>query len=170
MNTEHYIHKIAAIYPDVHSAESALEALRQENLDDVKITHLHAGGIDAQRAVEPEQAATRDRFILDILAGTGAGAAAGAVGAGAIGLALPALFVSVPVVGPLMVAGYGAMIGGTVGAVKGIRVKEGLLASVVQDAIKRDFHVVVVHCADKDTCDRAGALVRDTLPEETATA
>lgn len=168
MRTEHYPHKIAAIYPDAQTADAARVALEAAELGDIEIVHLHAGSPHIAHGIEPEQAATRNRFIQDILVGTGIGTAVGAAGAGVIALALPSLFLSVPVVGPLMVAGYGTSLGMTAGAVKALKVKEGLLSGMVQDAIKAGFHVLIVHSADAATHERAEAVVGTTLAEDTA--
>lgn len=169
MKTEQYPHKIAAIYSDADHADAAVDALGEAAIGDVRVTHLDPDSPDIGRGIEPEQAATRNRFILDILAGGGIGTAAGAVGAGAIAIGLPSLFVSVPVVGPLVLAGYGATLGAAAGAIKGIKVKEGLLAGMVQDALKDGFHVVIIHSPDTETHERAERLVNETLTEDTQT-
>lgn len=168
MRTGSYPHKIAAIYPDAQAADAARTIVEAAGLGDIELVHLHADSPHIGRGIEPEQAATRNRFIQDIVVGTGIGTAVGAAGAGAIALALPSLFVSVPVVGPLMVAGYGASLGMTAGAVKALKVKEGLLSGMVQDAIKAGFHVLIVHSADDATHARAEAIVGSTLAEDTA--
>ncbi|MFN2309006.1 MAG: hypothetical protein ABR553_04630 [Gammaproteobacteria bacterium] len=80
------------------------------------------------RAIEAEQLATRNRLIQDILVGTGVGTVVGAAGAVAIAVILPSLFISVPVIGPLMVTGYGSSLGMTAGGIKALKIKWGLLA------------------------------------------
>lgn len=163
MQTEHYPHKIAAVYADSAAAADALAALRQAALGDVEIIHLHVDSPAVQRGIEPEQQATRNHMLKDILLGTGLGTAIGAAGAGSIAVILPSLFVSVPVVGPLIIAGYGATLGATVGAIMGLKVKEGLLAGMVQDAVKAGFHVIIVHAVDDLTRERAETVVERTL-------
>ena len=167
METEHFPYKIAAIYADAETARAAQAALHEAQLGDVQIFYLHPDNLAPQQAIEPEQRATRNHFIEDILAGTGVGTVIGAAGAGVIAATLPSLFVSVPVVGPLMVAGYGATLGATAGAIKGLRVKEGILAAVVQDALRTGSHVVLVHAVDEATREHAEAVVEETLTLET---
>jgi hypothetical protein len=170
MKTERYPHKIAAIYSDAEHAEGAVRALRQAELDGVEITRLAPDSHAPGSAVEPEQAETRNRFIVDMLVGGGIGTAAGAAGAGAMAIALPSVFVSVPVVGPLVVAGYGAILGATAGALKAFKVKEGLLADMVKDSLDKGFHVLIVHSHDAGTHERAERIVGETFAEDTATA
>lgn len=170
MDTEHYSHKIAAIYPDASSIMSAKAALEKADLGDVKIRELDASTLDPEPGIEPEQKGTRNRFIHDILAGGAVGTAAGAAGAGAAAVLLPSLFVSAPVVTPLIVIGYGATLGGGAGAIKSMKVKEDMLAGMVEDAIGEGFHVLVVHVPDKETRGRAEAVIDDTLAEKTASS
>lgn len=170
MNTEHYPHKLAAIYPDSDSTEVAKYNLRYAGLGDVRFVHLHADSAHVDRAIEPEQAETRNHFIRDILIGGVIGSAVGAAGAGALALDMPSLFVSAPVIGPLMVAGYSATLGATAGAIKGFKIKEGLLAGMVQDAIRNGFHVLIVHSPDDAIHMRAERAVARTLVEDTLSA
>ena len=170
METEKYPHKIAAIYSSAAQADSAQEVLRRADLGDIRITRLDPGSPEPGRAIEPEQAATRNRFIVDMLAGGAIGTAAGAAGAGALAIGLPSLFVAAPVVGPLMVAGYAGTLGATAGAIKAFRIKEGLLADMAKDALDRGFHLVIVHSRDDETRDRAEEVIGETVAEDTVVA
>jgi len=169
VRTERYPHKIAAIYSDADHADAVADVVLSAARGDALVMRLDPESSDVDRGIEPEQRATRNHFIRDLLLGGGAGMAAGSVGAGAIAIGLPSLFVSVPVVGPLMVAGYGAMLGATAGGIKAFRLKEGLLADMVQDALERGFHVLVIHSRDLGTHDRVERIVGDTLAEVTLT-
>ncbi|MGB7930812.1 MAG: hypothetical protein WCH04_01070, partial [Gammaproteobacteria bacterium] len=77
-------------------------------------------------------------------------------------------FVSAPVVGPLMLLGYGAMIGGTVGALRGLKLSENMLTGLVKDALKEDYHVVVIHAASEEGQQRVQDVINTTMPEDTA--
>jgi len=156
-HTEHYPRKLAAIYPDSDSTEVAKYNLRYAGLGDVRFVHLHAGSPHVGRAIDPEHTETRNHFIRDI-----------PIGATAMGL--PSLFVSAPVIEPLMAAGYSATLGVTAGAIKGFKIKEGLLAGMVQDAIRKGFHVLIVHSPDDATHARAERAVANALAEDTLSA
>lgn len=164
MRIEHYPHKIAAIYPDAASMETARHALADAHLDDVLMMHMHKGSSHVGHAIEPEQAATRNHFVLDILVGAGIGTLAGIVVAAAVAVVVPSLFMNVPVLGPLMVVGYIANVGMIFGAIKGIRVREGILSGSVQDAIHHGSHVLVVHSSDDATHERVGKVLHDNTP------
>lgn len=159
MLTEHYPHKLAAIFPDADGIEIARKSLVDAQLDDVVMMHLHSGSSRVGQAIEPEQAATRNHFILDILAGAGIGALLGLMLAGLVAAMFPSVFSNVPVLGPLMVIGYVSSVGMIFGAIKSLRVKEGILSGKVQDALKEGSHVLLVHSADDATHTRASRIV-----------
>lgn len=162
MRIEHYPHKFAAIYPDAASTETARHALADAHLDDVLMMHMHKGSSHIGQAIEPEQVATRNHFILDILVGTGIGTLAGIAVAAAVAVLVPSLFINVPVLGPLMVVGYIANVGMIFGAIQGLKVREGMLSGSVQDAINHGSHVLVVHSSDDATHDRVGKILFNT--------
>ena len=131
---------------------------------------LEPGDSDADRALEPDPAETRDTVTSDAVTGGAAGTLAGAAAAGAAAVVAPTLFVSAPVVGALVVLGYGAMIGGAAGAIHGLRLREGVLAGLVQDALKAGYYVVLVHAANDEAQRRAQGIVDETITEKTARA
>jgi hypothetical protein len=168
MQTEHYPHKIAAVYHDGTAAEAAAMALDAANLDDVSVVQLAPGDSAVDLAIEPETRSTRDTLVKDTAAGAAAGTAAGAVAGGAAALATPALFLSAPVVGPLIVLGYGAMIGSAAGAIRGLKMRENMLASLVKDALDAGYYCIIVHAANEDAEQRAREVIDATVTEETA--
>jgi hypothetical protein len=170
METEHYPHKVAAVYSSAGAAQAAQQALLQAGLGDIVIRQVGPNTVDADARIEPEQKQTRNRFIQDILAGGALGAAAGVAGAGASAALLPTLFVAAPVLGPLMVVGYAATLGGGAGAVKAFKIKEGILAGVVEDAAKDGLCSLIVHAPDAETNARVEQILEQTLAEETLTA
>ncbi len=168
LETEHYPHKVAAVYPDDASAQQAIQALEDAGLDDIKITTLVPSEEGLSPAIEPETKETRNKVVLDTLFGTATGGAAGAATAGAIAIVVPSLFVSAPIVAPLIVLGYGAMIGGTAGAIVGLKPREGMLAGLVRDSVKAGYHVVIVHAASHETREQVEAVIGETMTEKTA--
>lgn len=168
MNSERYPYKVAAVYPDNAAAEAAILGLNIENLGDVEVVRLEPGTNQIDQAIEPEREQTRDTVVNDTVTGCVVGTAAGTVVTGAAALVAPALFVSAPVVGPLVVLGYGAMIGGTVGAIRGLKMYENMLSGLVKDALKEGYHVVVIHAASEEGQQRVQDVINTTMPENTA--
>ena len=170
METEHYPHKVAAVYASAAAAEAAQRELLEARLGDIVIREVGPNTLDADARIEPEQKQTRNSFIKDILAGGALGAAVGAAGAGASAALLPTLFVAAPVLGPLMVVGYAATLGGGAGAVKAFKIKEGVLAGVVEDAAKDGLYSLIVHAPDAETQAHVEEVIQRTLAEKTLSA
>lgn len=166
METEQYPLTLAAIYPDSDSTEVAKYSLRYAGLGDVRFVHLHAGS-PYVKAAEPAPTGNRNHFVRDVVIGSVIGSAVGAAGALAD---LPGLFVSAPVIAPLLAAGYGATLGATAGAVKGLRIKQDLLAGMLQDVVRKGFHVLIVQTPDDATYARTERAVAATLVEHTQSA
>jgi hypothetical protein len=170
MKSETYPYKVAAVYPDDVSTEAAIDALSSARLGDVEIVRLAPGSSEVDLAIEPEREETRNTVVQDTVTGSLAGTAAGAVLTGAATLGAPALFVSAPLVGPLVVLGYGAMIGGTIGAIRGLKLRENMLSGLVKDSLKAGYHVVIVHAANEEAQTRVQDVISKTMAEETVSA
>ncbi len=168
MKHEHYPHKITAVYQDAVTATKAVRKLEGSDLGDVKVLQLSPDADNVDQAIEPEREAVRDSLVNDTLAGGAAGTAAGAVVSGAAAIIAPSLFIAAPVAGPLIVLGYGAMLGGIAGAIRGVRPREGELAALVKDALNGGYHVVMVHAVDEEARQKAEAVINETITEETA--
>jgi hypothetical protein len=170
MKSEHYRYKVAAVYPDAMTAEAAVQALKTNDLGETRIFRLDPGAGDVDLAIEPEPTAARDEVVKGTVTGGASGVAAAAVTAGAAALATPALFVSAPVVGPLVVLGYGAMIGGAAGAILGLSLPENMFADIVKDTLKAGYHVIIVHAAGKETRHRVHDVIGSTMTVKTGRA
>jgi uncharacterized membrane protein len=68
-------------------------------------------------------------------------------------------------VAPLIVMGYGAAIGGMGGAITGLHIEKTRLSSMVQDALKGGFFVVLVHGRDENAYRKAREVMETTVVE-----
>lgn len=168
MKKESHPHKVAAIYQTIVEAEAAAMALVDSKIDGIDIVQLAPGAEDIGMAIAQDAEATRDTITKDAAVGTAAGTATGAVTAGTIALVSASLFISAPVVAPLMVLGYGSLIGGIVGALRGMNLHEGQLAGLVKDALDAGYYAVIVHAVDEKSSERAQEVINLTLADETA--
>jgi hypothetical protein len=163
-------HELAGIYASREAADKAYEAFVAAGFDasEVRLITPDKAAEDddaVSRDIEPESGGTRDQIVKDTAVGTLAGGGAGAVGAGAIGLMAPMLFAAAPVVAPLIVMGYGAAIGGMGGAITGLHIEKTRLASMVRDALKGGFFVVLVHGRDEAAHRKAKEVMEATVAE-----
>jgi len=160
-----YPHKLAGIFPDSTSLAQAEKLFVEAGFSREQVNRIQTGEAlrEQEQKIESESSGVRNEFIRDISVGTGVGGVGGAIGAAGIGLGLPALYVSAPVVAPLMVIGYAATIGGLAGAVRGLHVKEDVLTSMVEDALHNDYPVLMVHTGDKRETEMAHELMQSTM-------
>lgn len=149
MMADSYPYRLAAVYPDEPAADAALDAVIAEMAGDIRAVELppDAGNVDG--AIEPE-AVCGDRWAGD--ASTPAASIASE------------LYVSATVVAPLIVLGYGSVFGNTSGAIRGLRLRARVFTDLVKDALKADFHVVILHAANAGARRQAATVLDGTLP------
>ena len=168
MTNEHYPCKIVAVYPDHRTASAAVRALDEVSPDDIRVIELSPYATGTGRPVKPETGMSCDTATRESDAGGTAGTAANAAAAETTVATAAILFISAPVVAPLIVLGYGAMIGGeAAGAIRGHRLRENVLGDLVKDVLKAGYHVVVIHAANNEAQKQAAAVISATLPEQT---
>ena len=168
MRREYYPYKVAAVYPDAAAAEAASQVLKDADLHDVRVFMLDTGAHAFNLAIEPQSLITRRNGVGKTDFGATIAATAGTDVTRGAGPASPALFVSAPVVGPLIVLGYGAVIGGEVGVSHGLRLREKLLVQLVKDTLKAGYHVIIIHAASEDAQRRVQDVIQMTMVEETS--
>lgn len=157
---ETYRHKYAAIYADLETASRALTVVKNLHpvTSGIRCYLLGPGDPDLEIKLEPDSSEVAHTLVRDAEIGGMAGltTAAGGVVLGTVKLTL---FISHPVLTSLVVLGYGTAIGGTTGAIVGLRVKEDLFIGTLRDTLAAGHWVVIVHAADA----AAGKHVARTL-------
>ncbi len=167
---EQFTHKVAAIYRDQSSARKAFEHLRQGGFPEEQLRLMGPSDAQAERKLEPEGDDVAKNVLKETAVGTGVGGALGLAGSAALGAAGIALFLSQPVAATLVIAGYSAGVGGVVGFLKGIKVKESVFVGAAEDAVRQGYWVLVAHGRDEDEENRARSLMTDTVAKETLKA
>ena len=139
MTNEHLPYKVAAVYPDDRASAAAMDALDGAALGDVRVIELAPDTSDVDQAIGPA--------------------------AGGPAATPPALYVSAPVVGSLVVLGYGALIDGVAGTICGLRLRENLLADLLKDALRAGCYVVLLLTTNSETRRHAEAVISTTLTD-----
>jgi len=163
MEEHEYPHKLAGVYPDQEKARAARDELLDTGLPRKQLRLIAAGDPNTDEKIDPESTATRDEMVKDTSVGAGAGTVAGAASAAGAEFLLPSLFISAPVVGGLIALGYGAALGGVAGAIYGMRMQEGMFASIVKDAVDDGNHVLVVHAHSEEEKEKAEKVMEHTM-------
>ncbi|MDT8452579.1 MAG: hypothetical protein RQ936_07550 [Gammaproteobacteria bacterium] len=165
MKNEFHPHKVVAVYPGIAEAEAAVTALIDSKNDGIDIIQLAPGAKDIGMALDQETETTSNTITKDTAIGSIAGTATGAAVAGAVALVSSSLFISAPVVAPLILLGYGTLIGGIVGALRGPKLREGQLAGLVKDALDARCHAVIVHAENEKSRDSAQEVINLTMTD-----
>ncbi|PUA28401.1 MAG: hypothetical protein B0W54_18260 [Cellvibrio sp. 79] len=118
---------------------------------------------------EPFHPAKEDSngVLKEIVVDSGIGAVVG-TGVGALAqLAFVAsnvtLFVASPLIAPLVMLGWGAGLGGFLGAAVGAAKKEKPFEDLVRDAIEHDQYVVIVETVTKEETETAKKIIKDAV-------
>ncbi|MEO8598679.1 MAG: hypothetical protein ABI656_02495 [bacterium] len=161
---EKYLHRVLGLYATRAAAESASDQLVQRGMSLENVTILEPGGNGGSEA-----SADSDDVLKEMLRegaiGTAVGTLAGAAGTIAMAAANISLFMASPVVGALAMLGWGAGLGGTVGAVTGAKRSKGDVADLVKDALASGHVVLVAHTVNEDETTSARQIVGDSMIE-----
>ncbi len=164
-----YNHSVSGIYRHNEDAHKALALMIDKGLqpDQMQIIESTLEAVDQSQS---------DKVLKEVLTDGAAGTAlgAGAFGIGHIALvgANISLFVASPILGPLIMLGWGASIGGLLGAAAGAMVnlteadgKDKQLADLIEDAIAKDSVVLVVQTMTVEETRIAQDVIRDSVKE-----
>jgi hypothetical protein len=136
----------AALYLDGVSANAVVSELRGIRPGTLEVRQFSPGAPKTAAAVGAVFQACQESHD------------AGATPASRAGMAIPTLFVSPPVVGPLIVLGYGSLFGDRC-TVRCLSLGRAALKGVVEDALDAGCHVIIVQAANGDIHRR----VKDVL-------
>lgn len=150
-----YRHHVSGFFANRDDAEDAFSTLVDRGIPDKQ---LHIFQTDSAEPIsdapkEDSKAVLKD-VVVDGAIGTAVGTGLGALAEVALVAANVTLFVASPLIAPLAMLGWGAVLGGTIGAVIGAEAqpepgtekKEGRLSALVRDAIASGQIVLVAQC------------------------
>jgi len=160
-----YRHYVSGFFARREDAEIASSGLVGRGLPKGQIQILEKPVL-VPSAPEPQAESNEalKNVVVDGVVGTAVGTGIGALVEVALVVAQVSLFVASPLVAPLALLGWGASLGGLIGATAGATSsgathKEGVLADLVGDAIANDQVVLVV----ETRTERETAIARDVV-------
>ena len=167
---KNHAHRIVGFYDTLAQAEATRERLLGHGLPAERLKILRPG----QGAAGPDGVADSDDVLKELVRdgaiGTAAGTVAGAAGSLALAAANISLFLASPVLGTLVMLGWGASLGGLVGAAVGAQTRTGDTADLVKDSLASGHVVLVVHTDSEAQTVRARQVVADSMAEAHAPA
>lgn len=155
---DNYRHHVSGFFSNREDAESAISLLVDRGVPRERIYLFQK---DSPVLTSNSQATSKE-VRNDVLVGSAIGIAAGS-GVGALGeIALVStgvsLFIASPLLAPLMMMGWGATLGGLIGAAAGAG-DQGRFSDLVQDAISSGHIVLVV----KTLSQEESAIAREVI-------
>jgi hypothetical protein len=160
---ENYRHKVAGIYMNPEKAEHTLNRLLDQGLPREQLLLLHpeqapAVGGDADNE-------TLKNMLVDGAIGTAVGTGAGALAEVALVAAHASLFIASPLVASLAMLGWGAGVGGIVGALAGAEKSGVTLSEAVSNALKNGNVVLLAQTTTKEQTAAAQQVIRDSVKD-----
>jgi hypothetical protein len=138
-----YRHHVSGFFVDRNQADAALARLVALGLPRTQIQVLTKDSAAATVTPHPASDVVLKDILVDGAIGTAVGTGLGALAEFALIAANVSLFVASPLVAPLAMLGWGATLGGFIGAATGTGNREGTFSDLIRDAISGG-HVVLV--------------------------
>ncbi|MHB1678510.1 MAG: hypothetical protein ACYCSS_13455 [Sulfuriferula sp.] len=142
---ENNIHKVAGIFATEEDTHTARNLLLEHGMSPNHINIIVPDDKLIDKKIEPDGDGVAKTVVKDAFIGSAIGGGVGAAGAAAMAAASITLFVASPVLGPLALMGWGAMVGAFVGAGKGVGIEEDQFADMIKDVTNNGQYVLIVH-------------------------
>ena len=167
---EKYLHRVVGLYPSRGAAEKARRLVIATGVAPTRVRLLWA----APAGAGEEAVSDSDDVLKDLLRDGAIGTAVGTAAAAGVTIALAAanltLFIASPLMGALFLLGWGAGLGGMVGAVVGSERSKGDVSSLIKDALASGQVVLVVHARTETETSLAQNIISQTQPPAAATS
>ncbi len=154
-----YLHHVSGFFANREEADRAFSRLIEQALPRERLQIFGPDSAPPPPASKADSDEVLKDVIVDGAIGTAIGAGIGTLGELALVAANVSLFVASPLVAPLMLMGWGASVGGLIGAAAGAAKKEGPLSALILDAISSGQVVLV---AETQT-EQETAIAREVI-------
>lgn len=164
---EKYRHYVSGFFAHRDQAEKIVAALIVAGLPIERIHLLDKDALpDAHAPTESSEVVLKD-IVVDGAIGTAVGTGVGALLTAAAVAANVTLFVASPIIAPLVMLGWGASIGGMVGAGMGAAEKAKPLSDLIHDAIVAGGFALVVESQSIEETEMAAAIIKSEVGDYT---
>ena len=150
-----YLHRVVGLYPTHAAAQVAMDELLAHGIPSSQMRLIAPESSEASADAAADSDEVLNELLVDGAIGTAVGSAAGAGATIALAAANITLFITNPVFGALYLLGWGASLGGLLGAVVGAERHKGDVASLIKDARACSQFVLVVHAMTEAETSKA---------------
>lgn len=156
-------HKVAGIFATLADTQAARDRLVERGVTPEHINIIAPNDRMIDKKIEPDGDGVAREVVKDAIIGGVIGGGVGAAGAAAMAAASITLFVASPVLGPLSLMGWGAMIGIIAGGGKGAGIREDQFADMIKDVTNEGKFILIAHTESETELK----IAHDTLEELT---
>ena len=165
---ENYQHRVYGLYANRQEAEQIRAQFLQQGFKPQQLQLVDQS--KSGKEITPDSDEVRNEVVIDGAIGTAAGAGIGALGEVALAAANVSLFIASPVLGTLMMIGWGAAVGGLVGAAVGAGTEDTKrFSDIVQDAVKSGHAALIVYAMNEEQTTQAQAVIAESLADKSQT-
>lgn len=158
-----YLHRVLGLYETTAAAELAREKLARGGMQPLQLTLLLPGLDGLRREIRADSDDVLVEVLRDGAIGVVVGLTVGALGTIALTIARASLFDSGPILGMLIMLGWGATIGGLVGALVGTRNHKGEVADLIHASLATGHVVLIAHAASEAQTALARVVLGESL-------
>jgi hypothetical protein len=161
-----YLHRVLGFYESTDTAWTACQRLIAAGLPPRQLTVMRPHGLDWTHQEVADSDDVLKEVLVDGAVGTSVGALAGAgvsVALAAVATGPVTLLVAGPVLGALAMVGWGASLGGLLGAMVGAEGKKGEVSDLIKDALANGHVVLVAHTQSEAQTDLARRLIAESI-------
>jgi len=164
---ETYRHYVSGFFAHRDQAEKAMADLVTAGLPATRVHIFDKDSVPpTHTATESSDAVLKD-IMVDGAIGTAVGTGIGALLTVGMAAASVTLFVASPIIGPLVMLGWGASLGGLVGASVGAAQKARPLSDMVQDAITSGGLVVIAETLSTEETETTANIFKTAVGDYT---
>ncbi len=159
----HYIHYVSGFFEHHQEADDIFTKLIAQGLPSERVQiYTHHSSAHTHEPTEGNNEVLKD-ILVDGSIGAGVGTGVGALIEVALITTNVTLFVASPLIAPLVLLGWGASVGGLVGASVGSAENIKPFSALIEDAIKNEQIVLVVETRTAAEKAIAQELIKDSI-------
>lgn len=159
----HYIHYVSGFFVHNQEADDVFTKLIAQGLPPERVQiYTHHSPALAHKPTEDNNEVLKD-ILVDGTIGAGVGTGIGALIEVALIATNVTLFVASPLIAPLVLLGWGASVGGVVGASIGAAENKKPFSALIEDAIKNGQIALVVETRTAAEKTIAQELIKDSI-------
>ncbi len=160
---EKYLHRVLGLYVTKGDADSVVVRLGEVGVPASRVPVIEPGVGDGSVRAMVDSDDVLQELLRGGAIGTAVGSLTGAAGSIALAAANISLFVASPVLGALYLIGWGASLGGLVGAMAGTQADKGNIADLIKDALAGGYVVLVAHTDTEEQTTLVQRIIGESM-------